>query len=583
MDGIVAAVIGVIAASVLGRTILAGARVRLLTREGEWGAAFSAGYVVLGSAYALAGFAGAFDAVSLNLLTWVALLIGITGRLFTPIRPHRPRSLVRELLRHSPPLAAGTGMVLAVVGVGVLVRALAPSTEGDALCYHLELPRQFLKLGRIAFLPWTDHSLLPFLADLWYALPLSTGSVLGPRLISVAVGAAFACAVLELAMVVGGLRCAAWAVLLVVTAPVFANHASVCFSDLPVALLAAWGMVMITRLCVPRTGKWGDAAIFGLYAAGAAACKLTGLIWCFCAVGVVIAVVSGQRIRVSRFWPAAVGLALVALPWYVRAWYHTGNPVFPFMAQRWPGSAVVYDWRPPKQAPVSRSVVPLLSLPWKATVSPEQFGGRGHQWGIAFLALLPGLWIVRHKSLAPILFIAGLYAVVWALTRQNLRFLLPVMSPLAVGGGVLIEAARGNAPGLARLALWFVLLLHVTAGLAAAGRKAVRVAQRAAFADPDGYLATCEPTYALGKRLQGSLPPGSIVLTPEHRLFYLPGIVLREDALRRWLGTGSKAGGFCSSAGTSASRTFCWCIPSTPTSQSTTRPWQTELLPRAAS
>src|SRR4029450_2739993 len=45
-----------------------------------------------------------------------------------------------------------------------LVSARAPAGAGDALCYHLELPKVFLARGSIEYLPLHENSTFPLLA-----------------------------------------------------------------------------------------------------------------------------------------------------------------------------------------------------------------------------------------------------------------------------------------------------------------------------------------------------------------------------------------------------------------------------------
>src|SRR5262245_42746375 len=45
------------------------------------------------------------------------------------------------------------GLALAVAVAGTLLTALTPVTDGDALCYHLQVPKRFLERGAVFFDP----------------------------------------------------------------------------------------------------------------------------------------------------------------------------------------------------------------------------------------------------------------------------------------------------------------------------------------------------------------------------------------------------------------------------------------------
>lgn len=590
MTGVLVACAAMLAATLLGRSVLFTARVRMLSREGLWGASFAVGYVIIGTLLLAAGLLGLFSPLPVLLLTGVAGAAGLGGLTRTNRAPLPPWAIVRMARRH-PVILGCLGVVTVLVLPPVAARALLPATEGDALCYHVALPAQFLRFGCITFLPWTDQSLFPLLADIWFAVPLSSGTATGVRLISFGVFLAFLAATVELSLVAGGLACAALAAILTLASPIVTNHASVCFSDLPVAMLGAWSAVFAARLTAQRRHP-GALGLFCLFLGGAAACKLTGLAWAFClGSALLLASISARagslsrnhdtarpcsaskteggvrippsgrltewasgawtRVRgrqavsrgtyrpgslVATFVPLAIGL-LVAAPWYARAWIHAGNPFHPLLADVWPGAAPVYDWRPPKSPPAGRTPLPLLSLPWQVTLEPERFGGRGHQWGVAFLAFLPGLFVCPPRQLRVPLLACAAYALFWALTRQNLRFLLPAMPLLAVSAARLIETARLFAPRHALLALVAVLCLHTLAGTVAAWRRCPPLQSLALTRKAtQEFLEAHEPTYLLAERIRNAVSMPPVILTPEHRVFYLPGTVIREDALRRWLG-----------------------------------------------
>ncbi|HEX6655665.1 MAG TPA: hypothetical protein VF153_05575, partial [Candidatus Limnocylindria bacterium] len=80
----------------------------------------------------------------------------------------------RELRRER---MVGLSVSLIEITVILLVfRALAPPTGYDALLYHLEGPRAFLQLGRLAPLPELQQANMPFTVEMLYLLGLAFGS-----------------------------------------------------------------------------------------------------------------------------------------------------------------------------------------------------------------------------------------------------------------------------------------------------------------------------------------------------------------------------------------------------------------------
>ena len=81
--------------------------------------------------------------------------------------------------------------------------------------------------------------------------------------------------------------------------------------------------------------------------------------------------------------------------WYLRAYVHTGNPVFPFfraLVRR------VGDRRragPDQAADGRRPPWNLLTAIGPITLDPNRFDSLSHQFGPAFLLFLPGLFVLR--------------------------------------------------------------------------------------------------------------------------------------------------------------------------------------------
>jgi hypothetical protein len=233
----------------------------------------------------------------------------------------------------------------------------------------------------------------------------------------------------------------------------------------------------------------------------------------------------------------AVGVGGV---WYVRAVQHRGNPVWPMAAELFgPGQAPSprQETLPESKSPLGRDPQGLAVAPWQITMHPERFGGRGHQLGVLFLAALPGLALSRRlRGLGLLLGVAGSYFALWYLLRQNVRFLFPVVPPLAVAVvWVWIETRR--YPRLARLAVGatFTVILAASA-LVAATRCTDRLAVAVGVEDRETYLSRSEPSYPAASVANLLLAPEARILSQDHRTFYFQRPIVRESIYRRWTG-----------------------------------------------
>jgi hypothetical protein len=125
-----------------------------------------------------------------------------------------------------------------VASLSTLTSALAPPTAGDALCYHLEIPKRFVEHAAVQYLPLTDNSLFPFHTEMLYTLALLIGTPVLAQLIHWLIGLLFALTVIELATPLLGRRGARWAAIVALLVPGVTNQMTAPLNDLAMALFA---------------------------------------------------------------------------------------------------------------------------------------------------------------------------------------------------------------------------------------------------------------------------------------------------------------------------------------------------------
>ena len=333
-------------------------------------------------------------------------------------------------------------LIVVALGYGV-VAAVAPEKEYDALWYHLYLPRVWLEAGHPVDLVEEFTSLYPLTWELMFGAAMTLGGVVGAKLLH------FACLpLLGLLVWLAARRffprvSAAAAVAFVVTTPTVLWEASTAYVDLALAVHAAAASYALARYAEKRERSW--AAIAALQFGLAAATKHLGVVL----TGVALLVFALQAapgwrsVRVASTHAFVIGLAAAAvpLPWYVRSWLASGNPVFPelfgifgaYPAARWDALTEQGLAHFKAHFGMGRSLVALVALPWNITVHGAHFGG---SLGPLFLVLIPGLVFaprLRRPAAWLAIGVAG-YIAVWAspISSYQLRFLVPIVPALAL-------------------------------------------------------------------------------------------------------------------------------------------------------
>ncbi|MHC4402753.1 MAG: glycosyltransferase family 39 protein [Planctomycetota bacterium] len=429
----------------------------------------------------------------------------------------------------------------AVACAASLATALAPPTAGDALCYHLELPKTFLLEHEIGFLPDSENSTFPLLVEMWFLWGLALDGGVAAQLVHWGAGLLLGLATVVLATPIIGRRWAWIAGAVVVLVPGVNNQMAAPLNDVALALLTTLALAAWRRAVVDVDGRrW--AVIAGVMGGGALGTKYLALVFAAAvAVAAVWAFLRRPRQRQALAESAAV-VAVVAISvgglWYVRAAWHRGNPVYPFLSEVFTSPATEtpdgHETLPESKAPMGRHPAGIAAAAWHVTMHPERFGGRGHQLGALFLVALPGLFFARRlRGLGSLLAVAAVYWVVWYLLRQNVRFLLPIVPLLAVSV-VWIWIEVGRFPLMPRL-----VVVATLAGILAAGalvplaRCGDRMAVAVGMESRDDYLERHEPTWPAADLMGQLWGTRAHLLSQDYRAFHFPCRVTRESVYRR--------------------------------------------------
>jgi 4-amino-4-deoxy-L-arabinose transferase-like glycosyltransferase len=338
-----------------------------------------------------------------------------------------------------------------------LLGALQPESEYDALWYHLTFPARYLSAGRLLDIACEHMAPVPQHVELQYAYALLLGDARAAKLVHLGFGLLAALWTGWLAARLLGRRWAAPAVALFVTAPTVTWEMTTAYNELPLAFLAT-GAVSLVVEWRTRGGRAllalaGVLLGFGLAGKHVAYFFLAPLV-----LAVLLAPAragAAGRPLARRMGDAALlaGVAVaVALPWYVRAWYYTGNPLYPMFydvlaragvpLRRWDAQAQSGWTAAMNRYGDGRSPLALLLVPWRATWASVAYAGSiGPAW-LLFLPLLPLVrgrldWRARFVALLGIVFL-----VLWVTPYSSfqIRYLVPVVPLLAVAVAAVVRA-----------------------------------------------------------------------------------------------------------------------------------------------
>jgi hypothetical protein len=554
------------------------------------------------------GELGWFNRYGLAVLLAIAMEMGLVPALQT----------IRELARLFPgPDAIGrrgsasgriVAALLALALLGTAVVATAPVTDGDALCYHLQVPKVFLMGHAVRFDPDLHETVYPLLTELVYAIALDLRGPVACRWVQWFLGLALAANVTAMARPSLGRR-AWWAGAIVLLAPAISNGMSAPLNDVALAAYGAAAIFAWTRL-LDRPGA-AAAAVAGVFAGLAIGVKypalvlvglMGGCLWLRGVVGGLSQVFglhcrevpltpsrspmgrgrplghnamlepigesedrpllpTGEKVPEGRMrgsepaparraprhrswltFAAIYALATLATGgwWYLRAYVHTGNPVYPFFRHAF-GGAGLDEVLDPIKRPMAASFWNLLGALGPLTLQPDRFDSFSHQFGPIFLLFLPAALLERPPGRVLGLAALGYVFLMICLTqRQSMRFVLIALGPLSIAVAHGLGAWSDRRSWAAR---FLVAVALATLGLEAGwstvrGRHVLGVL--AGRETSDEMLARREPTYVVGQWASRHLAATARLIGQDHRGFYIPHPYTMELAHRRRTGLGRR-------------------------------------------
>jgi len=339
-------------------------------------------------------------------------------------------------------------LFVAVAAVLCLAGALTPPFEYDELEYHLGAPSEYLKAGRIIFLPHNFYSNLPQLTEMLYLLALVMRSGIAAKLLHFSFGLLSATALFAVASQLWSRRVGALAAALFYCAPFVQDLSQTARVDLATTFFATLAFGGALLACDGDHWIWLSA----LAAGGAVATKWPAIPVVF--VPAVILIVVSRR----SIWLTA-GFCLLAsvfvLPWLCKNWFLAGNPVYPL----WSRSA---HWSAEQAAVFAQKHYARFDVTgWRELCERAWHYSFAENGAVPVLLMTAPLCLLirgnRRLRWASVLFLLA-YGGWWALTFRPWRFLFPAL-PVAALLGAFALAAVGR---WCRVVVGVVLVVGLT-------------------------------------------------------------------------------------------------------------------------
>lgn len=364
--------------------------------------------------------------------------------------------------------AAALFFLFSVVG---FIFCLTPSTAVDSLMYHMAIPDMYLKAGRIFYIPFTVAANLTQGMELHFMAGMALQGATLARLTGFGFLLLAALAVAALSRRGSGMEASCAAAVLFLSVPITCSNFYLDNVEPALAFFEIAAMILFMEW----QKRGGGKLLFftGLLCGFATAVKLTGILF-----SIVLLSAASYRIFISKnrgelrkrdlLWFCAAAAAPV-LPWLIKSYIWTGNPIWPFFYSVLGGR----NWSALTDRDLSflvENVMGARSLKMFFLALPGLARNSWHEnIGAPLVVLLPFLLLKKEhggKIFSRRMFvISGLLFAIWYIHKPQVHYLLPTIGIVCAAYAPIFDVSRQRGRAVFILAAAFQLLVFTATSL----------------------------------------------------------------------------------------------------------------------
>jgi hypothetical protein len=344
--------------------------------------------------------------------------------------------------------------------------SLVPVMAWDSDTYHLTLPKLYAAHGGFRLIPFNVYSNWPLNIELLFGLALQLKDWILANQVEFLFGVATVLAIYRFASQRDDRYAGLLAAVLFISNPIVLFEFWVAYVDTAFAFFFFMGFWLLERYAeAPRQGRtW--LLMAGICAGILSGIKLTGPTAAGC-LGLLCLLLTrksmtwGHSLR-NLLCYFALPCLVMAAPWWIKSWYYTGNPFYPFLYEVFGGphwsdelAAQFRHWH--RSIGMGRGLADYLLLPVRVILLGEpgyaRFDGSINRLWIFWLPVAI-LGARRNPLVRHALIVSFLYFAFWAASSQQMRFLIPILPLLAVATALTIaDLLRRVPPGRTQRAI----------------------------------------------------------------------------------------------------------------------------------
>jgi 4-amino-4-deoxy-L-arabinose transferase-like glycosyltransferase len=341
-------------------------------------------------------------------------------------------------------------MVFILLAIVVIFPAvflpLYPPTAFDSTMYHLACAKIYTQTHEIALTPYIRYPVFPQTNEMLFSIALLIYDGVAAQMIQFLMMMVLSVGLFAFGHRHFSQKAGIWAGAIFLSNPMVLWLGASAYIDIGLALFVTMAIYSLFNWIHLKEKRW--LILGALFLGFSAGSKYSALFFLILFGFIVLWIGFKERRLFDSFLFLTVAIG-VALPWYFRNWYYTGNPVFPFFSQMF-GQGL---WSPQdlqRQLQdlmhvhgTGKSLQSFLLLPWNLAFNQTKFLMEA-PYSQIYLIALPFLFLcLRRAKIRESFIVLFLYTLFWFYTAQFLRYLIPVIPLLSLTIAASIENCLG--------------------------------------------------------------------------------------------------------------------------------------------
>ena len=330
-----------------------------------------------------------------------------------------------------------TVVILLIFSIPLFLLPLYPPKDWDAISYHLAAAKIYILNHGIVVTPYLRFPVFPQFNEMLMTMGLLIYDDILAQLLEFLMLMTLCAAVVGFGQRLFSRRAGYWSAAILVGNPIVIWLGSIAYVDMALMLFTAMSTFSLWNWLQSRQWHWLIlSAIFCGFAVGT---KYSAFFF----LGVLGFIVLYNSFRERNYTQPLIFFALASLVpsgWYIRNYYHTGNPFFPFFGsifglEIWSLNDLGAMHLEMSTHGAGKSFSALLMLPWNLVFNRRVFHTPFSISSI-YLISIPFIayYCLKNRKIRNLLFLSCSYILFWFYSVQVLRYIvlaLPVLSIVA--------------------------------------------------------------------------------------------------------------------------------------------------------